>query len=56
MTEDHKALHRAVEHSIDYLDSLDEGEVRPTATAAELRERGHDAEPLTEAEQLMLDL
>jgi len=36
---EHKALHRALEHSIDYIDSLDERDVPPTATVHELRER-----------------
>lgn len=58
MTEDHKALHRALAHSIDYLESLDEGEVRPSTSAVELRDRlGRElCEDGVPAEQVIDDL
>ena len=39
MSDDHKALHRVLKHSIEYIDSLAEREVGPSATLHELRER-----------------
>ena len=37
--DEHKALRRAVEHAIDYIDSLDQRQVPPSVATADLRKR-----------------
>ena len=37
--DEHKALRRALEHAIDYIDSLDERQIPTSVGAAELRKR-----------------